>query len=621
MNDVEHDLRELFDRKASSVGGVAPRLPERVRQRSRRRELGTAVVSGLTALAVVVGTVGVIRAVDTGGDRQPTPADDPWAGYKVFERTATVGNFTITIESDWYLVRPATEGLCGGEEPCEALQLSNFDPGLDQSVCDQPLPPDGVAMVVASALDLNPRNVPAWPTIIEDPNTVGRCGEGRYFHFLDEGNRYPYTAWLGQGPAAQDRELTRLRRSFQDMRIEPTALAAMGRAAYVIAGGKNAAGPWRLELTPSTSDGSSANVELTVVSPEGGAGAGDFTVPTRTPIEQAGGDPVFGAVTKEAAGVELRLEDGTPPIPAQIFPLPPSMPFGFDLFFASNDGDVQATAVALGLGQPAEPTSPAPTVPASMETMEGQDPVPWKLNMSLQDERPCVDFDAGRADFAPWCADSIPSNEPYVRVWSSAGLTFAIAIAPAPLGEVRLERAGRVIQQGSCHEGPGAWRFAIGCVLPLTDLEDGSIVFSSADDEVLIQWPMDDSRQLPWLEEGGGAVVATGASETWRVEQLLDEPGLRVDVGGRMQSFEQPALDEPIVLSYPDRPYDALVALLTDTSVDQVDVASEGRWYGRWMPSVTAGGDEARLWIIELPGAGGGGLSYDGRHVGPVRWP
>ena len=30
MNDVERDLRELFERKAGSVGGVAPRLPERV---------------------------------------------------------------------------------------------------------------------------------------------------------------------------------------------------------------------------------------------------------------------------------------------------------------------------------------------------------------------------------------------------------------------------------------------------------------------------------------------------------------------------------------------------------------------------------------------------------------
>ena len=39
MNDVEHDLRELLDRKAGSVGTVAPRLPDGVRARSRRRQL------------------------------------------------------------------------------------------------------------------------------------------------------------------------------------------------------------------------------------------------------------------------------------------------------------------------------------------------------------------------------------------------------------------------------------------------------------------------------------------------------------------------------------------------------------------------------------------------------
>lgn len=73
---------------------------------------------------------------------------------------------------------------------------------------------------------------------------------------------------------------------------------------------------------------------------------GPFAIGSRS-IEQAGGDPVFGAVTKESEAVELQLEEGTPPIPAQLVPLPPSMPFDFDLFFASYEGDVAPTAVAL----------------------------------------------------------------------------------------------------------------------------------------------------------------------------------------------------------------------------------------------------------------------------------
>jgi len=346
MNDVEQDLRELFERKASSVGGVAPRLPEQVQKRGRRRQLGTAFVSGLTALAVLAGTVGIIRAVDTGRDRQPTPADDPWAGYEVFERSATVGKFTITSGSDWFLVRPATDGLCGPDEGCEVLQLTNFDPGLDRSVCGEALPADGVALIVRSAPDLPADKGPAWPTTQEGPNTEGRCGEGRYFLFQDEGNFAPYEAWIARGQDASDQAVAQLLRSFQGMVIESSGLMATGDAAYVIAGGENAAGPWRLELTRSTSDGPSANVELLVVSPEGGAGAGDFTVPAE-PIEQAGGDPVFGAVTKEAAGVEIRGNVLLPGPAATIVPLPPSLPFDFDLFFASHEGDEPPLAVPV----------------------------------------------------------------------------------------------------------------------------------------------------------------------------------------------------------------------------------------------------------------------------------
>ena len=117
--------------------------------------------------------------------------------------------------------------------------------------------------------------------------------------------------------------------------------------AYVIAGGENAAGPWRLELRPSTSDAPTANVDLSVVSPVGGAGTGDFTVPGGALIEQAGGDPVFGAVTMDAAGVEIRSNSILPGPAATIVPLPPSLPFKLDLFFASHEGDAPPTAVPV----------------------------------------------------------------------------------------------------------------------------------------------------------------------------------------------------------------------------------------------------------------------------------
>ncbi len=63
------------------------------------------------------------------------------------------------------------------------------------------------------------------------------------------------------------------------------------------------------------------------------------------PIEQAGGDPTFGAVAKAADSVELRTDGIVEP--AQVVPLPPTLASDFDLFFGSHEGDVRADAVAL----------------------------------------------------------------------------------------------------------------------------------------------------------------------------------------------------------------------------------------------------------------------------------
>ncbi len=346
MNDIEHDLRALFDRKAGEVGGLAPKLPEQVRKRSRRRELGTAFVGLVGAVALGAVAIVALSLVERDPERL-TPGGTGSEVYQSFERSARVGSFTVTSGSDWFLVRPATDGQCGPDGSCEVLQLTNFDPGLDRSVCNGVLPADGVALVVSMAPELRVDRLPAWPTTLEDPNGDGLCGEGRYLLFQDEVNSAPYEAWIGRGDDARDHAVGQLLRSFQGMTIETDALMTTGSAAYVIAGGGNAAGPWRLELTRSTSDEPSANIELTLVSPEGGAGAGDFTVPHAEMIEQAGGDPVFGAVTKEADGVEIRPNLLLPGPAATIVPLPPSLPFDLDVFFASHEGDEPPFAVPV----------------------------------------------------------------------------------------------------------------------------------------------------------------------------------------------------------------------------------------------------------------------------------
>lgn len=435
MNDVERDLRELFDRKASSVGGVVPRLPDRVRKRSRRRELGTALVSGLTALALIVGSVAVVRSLDV-GENDRTAVDDPWAGYQVFERTATVGNFAITSPSDWYLVnqwpwasREASRFRDRNDRAFEACRveptrderracrqalplgepgdgwvapiamLSLRDHGLTSSPCFDPsfrVGAEDAVMTIAldrvyMAADFGAGDLPRWPVPFDEtaaPYNRPSCGPGTYVPFA--AGDVPYVAHFAFGAEVRDEQRQTLIDAFGSMTIDDSVEVLMDEpepsdsGAYVIAGGENAAGPWTLQLRPQTDPGYVTNVqlELTTVEGRGAVAGGPFTLAEDDPIEQAGGDPVFGAVGKEATGVEIQLEDGTPPIPAQIVPLPPSMPFGFDLFFASNDADVQAAAIAIGPDDtelPAERSGPTGAPARDLLATGDTAATPWTL--------------------------------------------------------------------------------------------------------------------------------------------------------------------------------------------------------------------------------------------------
>ena len=383
MNDVERELREMLEHKASSVGGVAPRLPETVRMRSRRRQAASATVGAFTVAAVALVSFAGLRALDLGSTDDRVPGTDRSDGYEVFERTATIETVTITSPSDWYLVNqwPIGAGTIttwsGSTETCEVrpdgtencetiessptpvaepeglpvLQLSNIDLGLGMPRCGDPLTEGEAVLYVAVDSDAMEagETPPPWPPATHE-RASGPCGAGMYAWF--SAGSAPYIAWMGFGQAVSDRDREELLSTFERLGVTDEALQpprSQGPA-YVIAAGDNAAGPWRLELSPSTGGGPDANVELQLVGAEGGTGTRNFTVPNETPIEQAGGDPTFGAVTKEATGVELRLEEGTRPIPAQIVPLPSSLAYPFDLFFASNPSDVPATAVALGVG-------------------------------------------------------------------------------------------------------------------------------------------------------------------------------------------------------------------------------------------------------------------------------
>ena len=63
MNDLEQRLKDMLDADASKAPTVQG-APERLRPKVRRRQIGTALVGSLTALALVAVSVAGFRALD-----------------------------------------------------------------------------------------------------------------------------------------------------------------------------------------------------------------------------------------------------------------------------------------------------------------------------------------------------------------------------------------------------------------------------------------------------------------------------------------------------------------------------------------------------------------------------
>ena len=111
-----------------------------------------------------------------------------------------------------------------------------------------------------------------------------------------------------------------------------------------------------------------SNVDLALAGGAERPGTGSFTVPS-VPIEWTGTDPIFGAVTKGASGVEFRpgtenvdYDLGRSPVPGTIVPVPPSLgSFDFDLFFIdlpAGYGELGGRVIALGVDAEDEVSPP-----------------------------------------------------------------------------------------------------------------------------------------------------------------------------------------------------------------------------------------------------------------------
>lgn len=330
MNDLERDLRELFDTKTRDA--AASSTPSRsVLKRARRRQAGTALVAILGGVAILAGSVLGVRAL-VGSDGEPGPAVVPALpnapeGF----RAAVLPYASLVYPEDWFLVvmDPAASGD-------RVLQLTNFDAGAARISCEHgaSLPSGGVLLEVQlGAVGESP---PAWPTALGAvPGDAGRCGADGVLgaSWTASGTAFSATGLLAPDAASRDAE--RLEGAFGSLAFPesaPQTEGFFGTSNLVLGTTDSPLGPIALyayeDLEDETEHGS---YWIGIAGPAGsqlsGASQIGRDVPTgdeNVTMNLGMTGVVWGDVSTDAARAELRTVEGET-YPATLVVLPESL--------------------------------------------------------------------------------------------------------------------------------------------------------------------------------------------------------------------------------------------------------------------------------------------------------
>ena len=170
-----------------------------------------------------------------------------------------------------------------------------------------------------------------------------------------------------------------------------------------------------------------------------------MTIPPSV-IEWAAADPIFGAISKEAATVEFRdQDDPSVAIPGTIVPLPPSMPFAFDLFFIEGTAGIDGEAVALGPdGQMLEGGTSLGTPREDVVRIDGSMLAhAWiaRFRGDFEDDTACIYVTVDGEGNEPLCpkpvATSLAGDQPSLHVVNTADLAVVVGSVPPEVVEIR----------------------------------------------------------------------------------------------------------------------------------------------------------------------------------------
>jgi hypothetical protein len=545
--DMENELRDLFREKAGEAPIATPAsAPQRVLRRGRRRQVGTVLGSAGVALLLIVGSVAGLQRI-LGDDRDTFETGE----YEVFERTATIEAFTVTSPSNWFLVNQwprsmqspfATGDLCPEGNPTQEVdciapadpleldpslglpmvQLSNKDIGLASTACGQKLGADTATLYLALDHERDAANI--YPPYLADPGERelppqgdGPCGPGRYASFSVSGQ--PFFAWIGMGDGVDEADRASVLDAFESLVVDdwqPSERGSEGQTpAYVVAGGVTDKGQdWRLELRP----GRDAELALVWM---GSMGRFDVSIDeepvswccrSRTEPSGVGSIVTFGGVRRGTTGVEFRPSNGADPIAGTILPLPPTMPFDFDLFFIEGAEGLRGEVVALGLADEASDPPPV-AVPRGDEVelagnMFGQR---YRVRFigSFEDDTACIRITLGGERSEPLCprplATSLAGTQPSMHGVTTKKLNLLVGAVPPEVVEIRFtsDDGTDPPTQFQCQMGPIGWTDPDRrvCVIALPAEGSGIFEYLDSDGDALFEEGMGWGASAPTVVE------------------------------------------------------------------------------------------------------------------------
>jgi hypothetical protein len=399
MNDLERDLRELFDSKATRID-VPPAAPEAVLRRARRRQVGVGVAGALGAAAVIALAAGITVSMldDTPTEHLPAGPSAPYG-----DRTSVIEHYEVTAPEGWTLldawplasvmstdsqsctatfssVGTPVEGGGGGAgdagqagaaaqdvssdpgtcttEPAElpaglpVLQLSTFQHGPISLACDAftgfsedahtTLPNDGVAVYVTS-----------FPEVLDPADVSSRlqesCAATPDIVAIVQGPSMTWVTAIVAGSEADPSLLAQAKYAVRDLgghdTDEPAPAPVLG-IGYVIASGTTGGERWQITAGAQLEEGipwawmtshdASGAVTGTLEQPWRKVGA-----PVASSIDVGDAAVALGLVPAPGGAATWAMADGTAVDLLQV-PFPSAI---------AADGDIQAFDGTVAYGQ------------------------------------------------------------------------------------------------------------------------------------------------------------------------------------------------------------------------------------------------------------------------------